>query len=86
MSKQEEIKLRARKHALLFIERNADIRSVSKITGYSRSTIHLDLHRIEEYYPDLYNKVLEKINFHQSVKHLRGGYATQEKRRKKDKK
>lgn len=83
--KQQEIIKRARKHALLFIKRNATVRSVAEETGFSKTTVHLDLYRIQQDYPDLFGKVQEKINFHNQVKSIRGGEATRKKKEKKKK-
>jgi putative DeoR family transcriptional regulator (stage III sporulation protein D) len=84
-SKAELINERAIKHGLLFIERNATIRSVAQETKNNKSTIHLDLHRLESIHPDLYKLVQEKLEFNSSVKHIRGGENTRkmwEKRKK----
>jgi hypothetical protein len=83
MNKSEMILLRARKHALMFIERDENIRSVAARTGFSKDTVNLDLHRIKDAYPELYFKVLNKLNHNKAVKHFRGGYSTQEMYRKK---
>jgi hypothetical protein len=84
-SKAEKIKERAIEHGMLFIKRDATIRSVAKETGYNKSTIHLDLHRLEKIHPALYEKVLLKINFNYSTKHHRGGEATRKKHKKGEK-
>ena len=80
--KQEIIKQRAIKHGLLFIKRNSTIRSVAKETGFSKSIVHLDLHRLKEIHPDLYNEVVNKMNFNFSVKHIRGGNTMKMKKKK----
>jgi hypothetical protein len=73
-SKQEEIKERAIKHGLLFIKREfKTIRALAKYTGFNKSTVHLDLHKLEEFHPALYEKVKEKLDFNNSTKHIRGG-------------
>lgn len=74
--KQKNMLKRAQKHALLFIKRGATIRSVAKETGYSKSTVQLDLHRIQDEYPQLHKKALEKVNLHKQVAPIRGGEAT----------
>lgn len=83
MSKQEQIKERALKHGRLFIKRDATIRDVSKETGFSKSTIHLDLHRLEEIHFELYRKCMEKISFHKRVRSVRGGEVTRKKYERK---
>lgn len=77
---REEIVSRILKHARLFLERDNNIRSVAKITGWSKTTVHLDLvDRLPQVYLDLSKKVLEKIEKQKAIKHLIGGYATQQK-------
>jgi hypothetical protein len=73
MTKQSEIEKRAIKHGKLFIEKNATIRSVAKETGSNKSTVHLDLHRLKEIHPALFEKVEQKLNYNFAVKHIRGG-------------
>lgn len=80
MTEKQRMRLeRARKHALLFIKRDANIRTVAKETGYSKNTIHLDLYRIEKDYPDLFKIVLHKIIIQKESRHIRGGEATKNK-------
>lgn len=83
--KQDLIKKRAIEHGLLFIKRDATIRSVGKETGTDKTTVHLDLHRLEEYHPALYQLVKEKLDFNASIKHLRGGESTRKIWKKKKK-
>lgn len=83
--KQLEMKRRAIKHGMLFIKKGENIRSVSKATGYTKSTVHLDLHRLEEYHHDLYLKVMEKLNFNLAVRHIRGGESNKKKWERKKK-
>lgn len=83
MSNKEQIKKRAINHGLLFIERNANIRTVAKKTGNSKSTVHLDLYRLKDYHMELFEKVKEKLEYNLSVRHLRGGYSNQQKLLKK---
>lgn len=76
MNRQDIIKKRAIEHGLLFIKRNATIRSVGKETGADKTTVHLDLHRLEKYHPALYLLVKEKLDFNAKVRHIRGGEST----------
>lgn len=71
--KQREIMERSIAHGMLFIKRGENIRTVSQKTKYSKSTVHLDLHRLEEYHPELHKKVMEKLNINLAVRHIRGG-------------
>lgn len=84
MMKEEIIKRRVIKHAHMFLERGATIRSVAKKSIYSKSTIHLDLtKRLPKIHLELYEKVLEKILFHKNIRHILGGEATKNKFKKK---
>lgn len=76
---KEQLKKRAIKHGMLFLERNANIRSVASKAGISKSTVHLDLYRLEEFHLELFKKVKEKLEYHNKIKHLRGGVSTQKK-------
>ena len=85
MPKSEAIKKRAIEHGMLFIKRNATVRSVAKLTGCSKSMVHLDLHRLEEIHPALFEKVKEKLDYNMAVRHIRGGEATKKLYGKEDK-
>lgn len=84
-SKHEAIVKRSIEHGMLFIKRDATIRSVAKETGYNKSTVHLDLHRLEKVHPALYDKVKEKLSWNSATKHQRGGEATRKKYERKNK-
>ena len=50
----------------------------------SKSTVHKDLtERLPEINPELANEVKEILDYHKSIRHLRGGEATKQKYRKK---
>ena len=52
-------------------------REISKIFGVSKSTIHKDLsERLLEIDNEMYEKVVEILKYHTSVRHIRGGDAT----------
>lgn len=74
-SKAEAIKERAIKHGMLFIKRNATIRSVAKETGHNKSTVHLDLYRLQEFHLELFQLVEKKINQNINVRAYNGGEA-----------
>jgi putative DeoR family transcriptional regulator (stage III sporulation protein D) len=85
--KSDAIKKRAIEHGILFIKRDATVRSVAKLTGYSKTTVHLDLYRLEEIHPYLFQKVKEKLKLNTAVRHIRGGEATKkiaERKKKND--
>lgn len=89
-SKSEVIKKRAIEHGFLFIKRDfTTIRDVAKETGFSKTTVHLDLYRLKIIHPSLFEKVEEKINFNLATRHIRGGESSRkkaEKRKKNDSK
>lgn len=85
MTKRDEIRERAIEHGMLFIERNATIRSVAEKTGSNKSTVHLDLHRLEKYHPALFEKVQKKLDYNFAVKHIRGGESSKKNWEKKKK-
>lgn len=83
--KADIIKRRAIEHGLLFIKRDATVRTVAKETGLSKSTVHLDLLRLQEVHPGLWEKVKEKLALNFALKHIRGGEVTRKKAERKRK-
>lgn len=60
-----------------FVETRNTVRSIAKEFGVSKSTVHKDLtERLPEINPELASKVKEILEYHKSVRHLRGGEAT----------
>lgn len=82
---KNNIRDRVLRHARFFLKRDVrNIRHLAEITGYSKTTVHNDLrYKLEKIHPELYTKVLEKLEFNKSVRHLRGGYSTKQKWDKK---
>jgi putative DeoR family transcriptional regulator (stage III sporulation protein D) len=77
---RKDIETRCVKHGLLFIQRDETIRTVALRTGWSRMTVFKDLtERLYEVNRDLSDKVREKLDENKELRHLKGGYATQEK-------
>ncbi|MBE3553883.1 MAG: sporulation transcriptional regulator SpoIIID [Thermicanus sp.] len=71
------IKERTLKIGLHIIETRRTVRSIAKEFGVSKSTVHKDLtERLPEIDPALANQVKEILEYHKSVRHLRGGEAT----------
>lgn len=71
---------RAIQHGLLFLEEGETIRSVcNHSTTSKKSTVNLDLQRLERIDPVLYKQVREKLDHNRSTRHLRGGVATKQK-------
>lgn len=76
-NKSEAIEKRVLRHARLFIKRGATIRSVAAETKWSKSTVDLDLRRrLPELHFELYERVVEKLQYHKTVRHVRGGEST----------
>lgn len=60
-----------------FVETQRTVRAIAKEFGVSKSTVHKDLtERLPEINPELANKVKEILEYHKSIRHLRGGEAT----------
>jgi putative DeoR family transcriptional regulator (stage III sporulation protein D) len=79
-SKKQQIEERSIERGLLFIKRDVKtIRDLAKLIGANKSTVHLDLHRLEEIHPALFQKVKEKLDFNNAAKHIRGGEARKKK-------
>jgi putative DeoR family transcriptional regulator, stage III sporulation protein D len=53
------------------------VRMIAKSFGVSKSTVHKDLtERLPEINPELANEVKSILEYHKSIRHLRGGEAT----------
>lgn len=71
------IKERTIKIALYIVETRNTVRTIAKEFGVSKSTVHKDLtERLPEINPELGNEVRDILEYHKSVRHLRGGEAT----------
>lgn len=78
------IKERTLKIGLHIVETRRTVRTIAKEFGVSKSTVHKDLtERLPEINPELANQVKEILEYHKSVRHLRGGEATKIKYRRK---
>lgn len=77
------IKERTIKIGKHIVETKKTVRVIAKEFGVSKSTVHKDLtERLPVINPELYNEVKEVLDFHKSIRHLRGGEATRIKYRK----
>lgn len=77
-SKSEQSRL-----ASISWRRKKTVRVIAKEFGVSKSTVHKDLtERLPEINPDLANEVKEILDYHKSIRHLRGGEATKLKYKK----
>ncbi|MFS8650516.1 MAG: sporulation transcriptional regulator SpoIIID [Caldibacillus sp.] len=71
------IKERTLKIGKYIVETRKTVRVIAKEFGVSKSTVHKDLtERLPEINPELASKVKEILEYHKSVRHLRGGEAT----------
>jgi len=71
------IKERTLKIGHSIVETRNTVRTIAKEFGVSKSTVHKDLtERLPEINPELANKVKTILEYHKSVRHLRGGEAT----------
>ena len=81
------IKERTLKIGRSLVETRSTVRSIAKEFGVSKSTVHKDLtERLPEINPELANQVKEILEYHKSVRHLRGGEATKVKYKKEKQK
>lgn len=69
------------------VETRKTVRMIAKEFGVSKSTVHKDLtERLPEINAELARQVKEILEYHKSVRHIRGGEATREKYRLERKK
>ncbi|SFQ27411.1 sporulation transcriptional regulator SpoIIID [Salibacterium halotolerans] len=74
------IKERTIRMARYVVETRKTVRVIAKEFGVSKSTVHKDLtERLETINPELAEDVKYVLNYHKSIRHLRGGEATRTK-------
>lgn len=62
------------------METRKTVRMIAKEFGVSKSTVHKDLtERLPQINPELAKEVKEVLEYHKSIRHLRGGEATRKK-------
>ncbi|MCL6457801.1 MAG: sporulation transcriptional regulator SpoIIID [Gorillibacterium sp.] len=77
------IKERTIKIGRCIVETKQTVRTIAKEFGVSKSTVHKDLtERLPDINPDLANQVKTILEYHKSIRHLRGGEATKIKYKK----
>ncbi|UOE93896.1 MULTISPECIES: sporulation transcriptional regulator SpoIIID [Bacillaceae] len=77
------IKERTIKIGRYIVETKKTVRTIAKEFGVSKSTVHKDLtERLPEINQELANEVKEILEYHKSIRHLRGGEATKVKYKK----
>jgi putative DeoR family transcriptional regulator, stage III sporulation protein D len=85
-SVHDYIKERTIKIGKYIVETKKTVRTIAKEFGVSKSTVHKDLtERLPEINPELANEVKEILDYHKSIRHLRGGEATKLKYRREEK-
>ena len=68
------------------IENNSTVRATAKIFGISKSTVHKDLtERLRKVNPELWRQVRKVLDLNKQERHIRGGRATKEKYKLKQK-
>ncbi|WP_368653332.1 sporulation transcriptional regulator SpoIIID [Ornithinibacillus sp. 4-3] len=74
------IKERTMKIGNHVIKTKNTVRVIAKEFGVSKSTVHKDLtERLPEISPELANQVKQILEYHKSIRHIRGGEATRKK-------
>ncbi|MFC6334932.1 sporulation transcriptional regulator SpoIIID [Paenibacillus septentrionalis] len=77
------IKERTIKIGRCLVETKQTVRTIAKEFGVSKSTVHKDLtERLPEINPELADQVKHILEYHKSIRHLRGGEATKIKYKK----
>jgi putative DeoR family transcriptional regulator (stage III sporulation protein D) len=77
------IKERTIKIGKYIVETRKTVRVIAKEFGVSKSTVHKDLtERLPEINPELAQEVKQILDYHKSIRHLRGGEATKKKYKK----
>lgn len=76
----ETIKNRVLYQAKVMLEEKLTVREVAKIIGLSKSTIHKDLtEKLKLIDEELYDDVVELLEYNKNIRHIRGGQKTKEK-------
>lgn len=74
------IKDRTERISQYLLETRKTVRVIAKEFGVSKSTVHKDLtERLPKINPALSKEVKEILEYHKSIRHLRGGEATRKK-------
>jgi putative DeoR family transcriptional regulator (stage III sporulation protein D) len=77
---KENIANRVKEETSYILKTFATVREVAKKFKVSKSTAHKDLHeRLKLINKEHFKKVEEILNFHTSIRHIRGGESTKNK-------
>ncbi|MBQ9952111.1 MAG: sporulation transcriptional regulator SpoIIID [Clostridia bacterium] len=84
---KREVQLRAAEAAQYILKTGATVRTCAEVFGVSKTTIHKDVtERLPEVNPALAAAARKVLDVNKSERHIRGGMATKEKYRRKNKK
>lgn len=73
----QKIRQRVLDIANFIIETRSTVRDAAKEFRVSKSTVHKDLtERLPNINPEMYKVVRKHLNYHLSIRHLRGGEST----------
>lgn len=75
----DTIRDRACSLAVYMIENSATVRSAAQAFGVSKSTVHKDCQRLQQWNPALYSQVRALLDENKRQRHIRGGLATRKK-------
>lgn len=68
------------KEAYYILENGCTVREAAKEFGISKSTLHADIaYKLKKIDGNLYREVKKLMDYHFSVRHIRGGEATKKK-------
>ena len=74
---RQEIQARCVALARYIIRTGATVRQAAEQFRMSKSSVHKDVHeRLRLVHPGLFEEVQQVLDYHQAVRHIRGGQAT----------
>lgn len=83
---RDNLRQRACDLAVYIIDKQTTVRGAAKEFGISKSTVHKDLsERLPHYNRSLYQQVKVVLEQNKAERHIRGGLATREKYRQREK-
>lgn len=74
--RKDKVKQRVISIGEKFVNGSHTVRSLGQETGWSKTTIHLDLKRLELINPELHKQAMNKLQENKSTRHINGGEAT----------
>ncbi len=74
---RQEIQDRCMRLGQYIVRTGATVRQAAERFGMSKSSVHKDVHeRLRLVHPGLFEEVQQVLDYHQAVRHIRGGQAT----------